>query len=448
MSRVEKLGIFLDSRTISELLSNSDDAARRLVLHHGEPMFEFFRSERSPVDVRLEPIAQAEKRTNQAGNFDRFDVTTETGQAQYHFGYRDADVETIGKLIFGKDLLSPNEKECVQLIFIQATLNGRGGNLFVTADEVLLKKRLWFESHFPGGRVNIANVEEAVEIMGLVAKKTGKYYISNSHTANKGLWYWYSFRSKIPHYNFPMPSASTSSSSSDRHIMEAFAARFVFMLVSLDEMGIQYYSGVNNDTMDNTMYHFNYFISLVSGIFDSLAIEAKNRMGLAFEGDHVPSRTSLSNKSGKEFLRALRDTNQNLRNHITANVDLINITYLLRESILHGEGFRDSAFELNSADAKWKANFLRISTEASEMIRRCGNRPRKYDPWSEFGVYEDISGHWLSPFIFAKAAVPKLVEFSDKFLEMMGYDNFILALDLTDEFRQSVNVFERDRLGL
>ncbi len=101
--------------------------------------------------------------------------------------YRGADLEAIGRIAFGKDALASGEKESIELVFIQAVLNNHDGrNLLVTADDLLPRKRLWYESHFPGGRLNIVTTQEAIEIMDLVAKSKGKYIISASPPSQQG----------------------------------------------------------------------------------------------------------------------------------------------------------------------------------------------------------------------------------------------------------------------
>ena len=58
--------------------------------------------------------------------------------------------------------------------------------------------------------------------------------------------------------------------------MDALANRFEFLLRSVDEIGFLYYMKVNNDIKVDMMYHFNYAITLITGIFDSLALITKN----------------------------------------------------------------------------------------------------------------------------------------------------------------------------
>jgi hypothetical protein len=102
------------------------------------------------------------------------------------------------------------------------------------------------------------------------------------HGFNRGLWYWYSFRTKVPFFHVGVTI--------NEPYLDAFSSRFINILMSIDEIGIQYYSGVNNDTLDDTMYHFNYFITLISGIFDALALTTKDKYELTFSMDNTQKK--------------------------------------------------------------------------------------------------------------------------------------------------------------
>jgi hypothetical protein len=81
-----------------------------------------------------------------------------------------------------------------------------------------------------------------------------------------------------------------------------------YVLAKQIQMGFQYYQGVDNDTMDNTLYHFNYFVSLITGIFDSLAIRTKNQYNLKskylFSWEEIPGNDS---KKLTDFLKSNYD---------------------------------------------------------------------------------------------------------------------------------------------
>src|SRR5450759_2745183 len=147
-------------------------------------------------------------------------------------------------------------------------------------------------------------------------------------------------RLKLPHYNVGDP------------MIDALSLRFQYILMALDEIGIQFYSGTGNDTMDNTLYHFNYLISLITGIFDNLALKTNSHLAINFVDLR---KVCINNNSGREFLREIRNKNQGLRDHISVYMDFINLIYEFRELVVHREGLSSTAFE--NMDEHWKANF-------------------------------------------------------------------------------------------
>lgn len=114
--------------------------------------------------------------------------------------------------------------------------------------------------------LNIVSVEEMAEFIGLSFKYNSQFVISTHTSTSKNEWYWFSFRLKIPDYNV-VPSKVKKTNLMEllnNSMMDGFSQRVCFLLMFIDEMGFQYYSGVNNVTMDDMTYHFNYFILLNS----------------------------------------------------------------------------------------------------------------------------------------------------------------------------------------
>jgi len=280
-------------------------------------------------------------------------------------------------------------------------------------------------------------VEETKEVMDLFAKYRNKYYISDHYPTNKWWWYWYSFRSKIPNYHV------------GDSILDAFASRFAYLLMSLDEIGFQYYSGANNDTMETTIYHFNYFISLVSGIFDALAISTKNQLGIKFDRDDIYSKTSLNPKAGKEFLKGVREKNPDLRQHIMKNIHFIKLIYDLRELVVHREMLPKSSFE--DTNQKWKANFITVNPDVADLITQCGDRSQDYEPMTIWGLYSVVPRfRFLEPYHFSKAAATTLVSFCNTFLHLLGFGDFVESFEKQgkkDIFTRTMERFREDSLG-
>jgi hypothetical protein len=432
-----KLGILIDSKSFDKLLSKGDDANVETVLKYfRSDTFEFVRSPFDTTHDELEKVSAFIEKYDDTGNLSAIETV---GNKKISFRYQMQDIEAMGKFIH-------SEKEAIVLTYIQALLNSSHDmNIFITDNKSLLKNRLWLESHVPvfpqGGYLNIVSVEEAKEIMDLFSKYQNKYYISGNYSCNEGQWYWLSFLSKVPNFHFGHVGDP---------FLYAFSNRFIYLLMSVDKMGFQYYLGVNNDTLNNILYHFNYFISLMTGIFDSLAIITQEQYNLTFKGDPIPpAKISLNPRAGRDFLRALRDSkrNPNLRKHINNYVNFIKLIYRLREVIIHREMLQKTALEFIGSDEKWKANFVKIDHDIADCIR-LNDGDQKYEPITQWGMYRLHTDIFLEPFQFAKSATKILITFSNEYLELLGFKDFVFKnKNKDDDSVGRIDVFKKDNLG-
>ena len=406
-----KIGILIDSKSFDKLLSTGDDTnVETLLKYFGSDPFEFVRSPFDTNHDELEKVSAFIEKYDDKGNLSAIKIINKS-QPKIYFNHQMRDIEEIGKF---KHI----EKEAIVLTYIQALLNSpHDMNIFITNNKTLLKNRLWLESHVPGlpqgCYLNIVSVEGAKEIMDLFSKYQNKYYISGNHSCNEGQWYRLSFLSKVP--NFHVGHVGDP-------FLYAFSNRFIYLLMSVDKMGFQYYLGVNNDTLNNILYHFNYIISLMTGIFDSLAIITQEQYNLTFKGDPIPpAKISLNPRAGRDFLRALRDSkrNPNLRKHINNYVNFIKLIYRLREVIIHREMLQKTALEFIGSDEKWKANFVKIDHDIADCIRLCNDGDQKYEPITQWGRYRLHNDNFLEPFQFAKSATMILITFSNEYLELL-----------------------------
>ena len=160
-----KLRILVDSRSLDNLLSKGDQNTRTLLRYSRCELFEFVRTPLNTDHDELRGVPALIEEYDDKGNLIGIEIMLDECQSPTAFNYIMQDVEEIGKPIHDKESLSADEKEAVIGVFIQAALNRVDGmNVMVTDNEVLLRNRLWFESHFPGHPLNIATVEEAKEI--------------------------------------------------------------------------------------------------------------------------------------------------------------------------------------------------------------------------------------------------------------------------------------------
>ena len=119
--------------------------------------------------------------------------------------------------------------------------------------------------------------------------------------------------------------------------------------------------------MNTMMYHFNYFIILISGIFDSLAIKTKNKYGLSFINDKQPSTTSLNKNAGKYFLKALREKEPKLHIHRSEFAYFINLIYEFRELLIHREMLDMQNFTPNMDEEKHTISAVEINEKTINL---------------------------------------------------------------------------------
>ena len=439
LKREGKLKILLDAECFNHSLDNNDLVAVNLLNYINSELFEFIRSPFEKNNNELKKIMTYHEKYNFKEDSSSIEINREKSSSLIGLGYKMKDIEDIGKKIFKKNILSKDEKEAVKLVFIQVVLmRNKVSDIFITQNKIILKNRFWLESHFPGLPINIFSFNEAREIMDLFLKYQNKYYLSERITCNKGCWYWLSFRQKIPNFHVGDP------------FLNAFSRRFLYLLESLDEIGFQYYLELDRDTMDTMMYHFNYFIILISGIFDSLAIKTKNKYGLSYNDDKHPSTTSLYKNAGKDFLKALREKDPKLHRHRSKFAYLINLIHEFRELLIHREMLDMQNFTPSMDEEKHIISAVEVNKKTINLIKQCGDKIREYDNFIEWGVFNHDKKYFISPYYFAKTATRTLIEFSNKYLEFLGYNNFIDELqkkDLNDPFLESLKSFENNRLG-
>jgi hypothetical protein len=262
--------------------------------------------------------------------------------------------------------------------------------------------------------------------MDLFAKTQDLFLRLPTTNANmdKGYWYWIYFRCKIPHYNVPLPTSSSLSTQND--ILHAFGKRICYLLIAVDELGKLHYLKSEDEIM--MLYHFNYLLSLITGIFDSLAIHTIEKYGIRFPSDNIPSRVTLKNNGGKEFLKEVENKEPNLRNHIKKHGDFINLIHRLRERVIHSKGLKEIGF-FSGFGSKISSVILIDSNEGG-MIRSCGDKTGPYRILSEWGVYNyvpDTNYFFANPYYFAKSATRLLLHFADEYLKLAGHTKFSFA---------------------
>jgi len=351
------------------------------------------------------------------------------------FNYRKSDIEKVARELWGREELLTRHMDPFVSVFVQATfMRSRKPCIFVTNRKILLKNRLWLESNFQGINLNIMSIEEASLFVDLFLKQRNEFHTAPGVVTSRWFWYLMSARVKIPHFHV------------GDGIIDAMISRLSYALMASDEIGKQFYQGADNNTIDLIIYHFNYLISLLSGVFDNLAIKTNSQLGLGFStGPDI----SLSPKRGGEFLKALRDKDTVLRQHITKYNPLISLVYKFREHIIHREGTKKCIFCSMSRNDRWTAGVINVDATTVQLITACGDTGVSYDSYSKWGVLSSSGDHHIEPFNFTTQLLRHIFIFADGYLKLLGFTEVSdKSFTGADEFLKKKRAFEDCYLGL
>ena len=428
----DKISVLIDSHFIDPAIKTNRDALA-LMAYHDSDHLEFIRAPFNVKNIVLQDVPAYQILKSKDGT-EFIELTTKNSTSRHAFRYSQADIARITQKIYKNKSVKKSQIDEIMIVFIQACLNSRKiPSILITENEVILKNRFWFEAHFPGGHLNIMNLSEVTQFIDLFFKSKNKYYCSGRLSFNKGLWYWLSMRTKLPHYNV------------DDMVVNALASRVEFALMALDEIGIQYYSGINNDVMSNTEYHFNYLISLITGIFDNLAIKTNDLYNFKLK---PPFKISLSKACRKDFLKEINKVNPKLDILIRDHTELIEVAYSLREIVIHREKLDKCSFQFRSNDCNWMLNLIEIPQKTYGHIIKCGDKKSLYSPFSNWGVHAQVNKIHIIPYYFSCEIMQMLLKFTDEYLRLIGYDSFVKnEIKKKSSFGKELENFEKNHLG-
>ena len=410
LDRNKDLLLLIDSISINSLLDKKDLKTQKLLSYVGRKPFIFFRFPLKTNNHHLNNIPELKIKYDSDKNMKRYSF--EDSEEVIYFRKKTKDIIDMTKDIIKKDVLKDPEIDLAKLIFLQADISQveKIPIILVTDNRLFLKNRDLLGKHLFCPPLSIVYIDEAIEIAGLYSRFQNNYYLCQNSKINKGGWYDLALQKTITNLNYSDP------------ILRGLSMRFVHLLMSLDEMGFQYFLGVNHDTHQDMIYHYYYSISLIRGIFDSLAMKTKIQYNIEFDGDKHPSSISLSGKSGKEFLNKIKENNPELRNHISRYMNHINLINEIRELILHREMFEYMTVVDQRGEIEKKLNLLKLNEEVYRIFNNFKKKKIKYHEINDWGLYEnDPVFKLLDIYYFSKKIFNEIKTFSKEYLRLLGY---------------------------
>lgn len=401
--------LLIDSISINSLLDKKDLRTQKLLSYVGRKPFIFFRFPLKTNNHHLNNIPELKIKYDSDKNMKRYSF--EDSEEVIYFRKKTKDIIDMTKDIIKKDTLKDLEIDLAKLIFLQADISRveKIPIILVTDNKIFLENRDLLGKHLFCPPLSIVYIEEAIEIAGLYSRFQNNYYLCQNSKINKGGWYDLAFQKTITNFSYSDP------------ILRGLSMRFVHLLMSLDEMGFQYFLGVNHDTHQDMIYHYYYSVSLIRGIFDSLAMKTKIQYKIEFSGDKHPSSISLS---GKEFLNKIKENNPELRNHISRYMNHINLINEIRELVLHREMFEYMTVVDQRGEIEKKLNLLKLNEEVYRIFNNFKKVKIKYHEINDWGLYEnDPTFKLLDIYYFSKKIFNEIKTFSKEYLRLLGYED-------------------------
>lgn len=337
---------------------------------------------------------------------------------EYRFPYTE---EVLAKLAAKQDLKLDEVKlfQVTKILSVHADHNQKV--MMVTERKKLINYQKYYYERLP--EFTIFDPEEASLFIDLFCKRHGKYFVQPNFSVNRGLWYFYSMRSKLKQFQLAWSVNAYSKNSSDygadMQMMGSISNRMKDMLKAIDEIGINYYKGSNNDTMDDMLYHFNYWITLYSGILDALAWVSLYRYGITIENKN---KVALGNE---DVLAEIYKANPKLKEVISENRKVIGLVYEPRNIFIHREMLH--GLRLNDYQASFELNMIDVEGEFLSHIRAL--QPVLERGLNKAGLYK-INGHGrylLEPYRFVRFATRVFVDFLNQYVSALEYEQLLVG---------------------
>ena len=305
-------------------------------------------------------------------------------------------------------------------------------DILVTCNESILKNRRLLEYQIRRhhkGRMHVMTPSEAGELAGIYMRMNDDFIFyyndGSSYEIDFTLWYWTIPRVFIKHYT-----------AGGEGYLGSMLDRFDSLFLCLDKLGQQYYQGTGNHTDLRTRYHFNYGISLLTGICDVLALHTRDKYSIK-----IPDRKTNLRTGDHPLLKALKDHNEEAWLFVHDNHEIIELLHTVRNDIIHQSGVikrgPGMSYREHDETTPWESQNLWMS-ELEEKDRMKFNKHYQeirdevedYDPVTKWGVITEFDEQpeignltAIEPYRFLKEATRKIAGFTDEYLRLLGHPN-------------------------
>jgi len=211
------------------------------------------------------------------------------------------------------------------LAFVCASLidkEAKNPCLLVTNDLTLLKHQPEIQSLLYGKPIRIVTELEALRILDLHQKQLNHYSLRPhcQEPHNRYGWYWSAAQADLPNV------------SAESTLVRATHARY-----AVDSLGAAYYGNIDSSDTEESTYHFDYLLLLLTAVLDETALQVRECYALDFDEHRVTMRPprNRSDKNQARFYKGVHDANPKLEELWTKSAAFLQLLYSLRNAPAH-----------------------------------------------------------------------------------------------------------------
>jgi hypothetical protein len=404
-------------RILLDTASLKSESSKVLLNYSDNELFEFVSLGKSAKHTEAQIVLDSQKDVNEI-IIDKSKNRLMGYKKHLGFFYKISDIQTLAKHF---DI----EYDDLIIVYILSILAGaRNQKTILVTERRKLLNRLNWKNSFPKLPINsIFHPDEANIFIDLYCKSKNKYLFAPNFYMNKGMWYLHSMKSKLPNFQLPWSIVVFADNEIPykqelMEIIESLGSRVTDMLIAIDEIGNNYYAGVNNDTLDSIIYHFNYWTTLYTGVLDSLAWISKYRYQVVYD---KLERIGLRKNRHKDFLNLVFAKNNQISDFLDKNTSAVSLMYEPRDLIIHRNRLRGLTFD--NRNENFYFNMVRIPEIFFKKIVELSKE--KGDNLGKWGHIKSHGDYFLEPFSFVKKATSKLIEFVNGYLDLLKFEEYL-----------------------
>ncbi|WP_152423919.1 hypothetical protein [Natronorubrum tibetense] len=433
LPNAQTVRFLLDTKSLNERLSRNPFPLERFLTYGEHSEFTYIRTPEKTAHNSLQNISSFE-----------LEIDMDRNQKIVRWGKSNQNISTIRYLpsIYDRKLEDidwsepePNidELNLVGLFSEFSRYDDNRADILVTANPSLLQNRRRIEYSFhrhEAGQMNMMSPSEAAEFAGIFMRENDEFIFYNpkdkchSYSIDFSYWYWLLPRVFIHHFTID-----------DNDYISSMFDRFQSLFICVDKMGKEYYCGTGNHTDLRTRYHFNNGISLLTGIFDVVALYTREKYDIGILDERTNLRTG-----GHPLLKELRVYNESAWEHVQRNHMIIELIHTIRNDIIHQKGVikRGPGFSLRGSEvSEWNSHTISLESldkedreEFRKYYEQFDDSIRKYDPVTQWGVIVPENETpkitpitQIEPYQFMKQSVKTVAKFIDEYLRLLDHPN-------------------------